>query len=432
VWCLEEKRQQKGNHRLRDHHQTMNYVTRSLPSGAGGAGRHARALVFAASISAAAVALPRSTAVQERLQKRRHRKIKEAALGLSKTRSLSAVLRRAGVAGPREAGAIYGGGEGGVFQPRGNVPVALQRRRRKKSGGRSDMHDDDDEEEERRILLEQEKKRAKSGPLARIRDTTAADINPAARLYRRAANVSWASVALARQWWHVQVTPGDRVLYLITAANTAVFLAWQIAGARLGGVAGLSAVARFLQPALHRVLPRHFISGAAHSSPGLSLLGSCFSHRGALHFLFNMVALNSFGSAVSTMFGADHLLAMYVGGGVLSGYASYMFHTLRRAPLAGSLGASGSVFALAAAFVVLNPHANLNFIFLPGVPFEARTLATAVVAYDVAGAVANLFGRRLFFPLDHMAHLAGAGVGVAWATERVRAMAAARARRRGW
>jgi membrane associated rhomboid family serine protease len=80
------------------------------------------------------------------------------------------------------------------------------------------------------------------------------------------------------------------------------------------------------------------------------LVTAAFLHQNLLHLLFNMYALWLFGPPLEAALGRVRYAALYLLGAVSGVAASYAFSALGSA----SLGASGAVFALFAAHLVVN------------------------------------------------------------------------------
>ncbi|KAK7012225.1 rhomboid domain-containing protein [Favolaschia claudopus] len=213
----------------------------------------------------------------------------------------------------------------------------------------------------------------------------------------------------------VNATGAEKACWAITALNGAVFIAWQI-------------------PRLAGYMTKNFIhyplSGHTHT-----LLTGVFSHHSFFHLLFNSMALLSFGAATGAFLtgslgprgpsdrlestNAYHFLAMFVAAGLVSSlvshtvklkvYDRFTAHIAKSAPeslhrvpfIAGSLGASGAVYACIAISAVTFPELTVSPIFIPfSVPI--RLGVGALVALDVIGI---LRGWRTF---DHFAHFGGA------------------------
>lgn len=170
----------------------------------------------------------------------------------------------------------------------------------------------------------------------------------------------------------------QKTIYSIIAANTAVFLAWRIPA---------------LTPHLHR-----FFLHSIRSHP-LSMIGSMFSHRSFTHLLFNMVALNSFGTFVHDQMGREHFLAFYLSAGSASSLASHLYKCLRL-NYTPSLGASGAIFGVVGA-AAHYPHLQVSFIFLPIHSVPISQALPVLMGIDAVGLLRN------WSMFDHAAHLGG-------------------------
>ena len=192
-----------------------------------------------------------------------------------------------------------------------------------------------------------------------------------------------------RQWCQRMNIPQSIVaLAPLLAVNFCVFGAWQ------------------LMP--RSVALRHWFTHVPAQRRSLPMLLACFSHQGAVHFAFNMLALYSFGSTCLNTLGFDGptFTALFLSAGVISSLGSSAVAALtKRNYFRPSLGASGGVIALASLVACVYPNAQFSLIFLPFVSFSASKMMLALVSVDVAGLV---LGWRMF---DHAAHLTGAALG---------------------
>ncbi|KAJ2084225.1 hypothetical protein H4R24_000167 [Coemansia sp. RSA 988] len=200
------------------------------------------------------------------------------------------------------------------------------------------------------------------------------------------------AIAFSDSWY--QLSQGDRCIYTIVGLNAVVFSMWQI-------------------PRLLPFMARHFLHDP-RSRLSYTMLTSTFSHREIWHFLFNMIALVSFGGSVAQTMGAEQFSAFYLSAGVASSLASQLFSPIQRAIILPSLGASGAVYGVVGATMMMFPHTKIAIIFLPFIGFTITQAFPALMAYDLAGAV---FGWSSF---NHIAHLGGALYGMAypiWGTD---------------
>ncbi|KAI9506074.1 hypothetical protein BX070DRAFT_182208, partial [Coemansia spiralis] len=176
--------------------------------------------------------------------------------------------------------------------------------------------------------------------------------------------------------------------YALAGVNTLVFGMWQI-------------------PRLLPFMARCFLHDP-RTGLSYTMLTSTFSHREIWHFLFNNIALVSFGTGVANAIGAEQFSAFYLSAGVFSSLASHLLAPLRPALILPSLGASGAVYSVIGATMLLFPHTKIALIFLPFIPFTLTQAFPVLMAYDFAGAV---LGWQTF---NHIAHFAGGLYGLAY------------------
>jgi membrane associated rhomboid family serine protease len=122
---------------------------------------------------------------------------------------------------------------------------------------------------------------------------------------------------------------------------------------------GLNVVAFVLQQAVDGFTTRFFdlaalppgdpVIGVA-SGEYYRLLTSAFLHGGVVHLLLNMYALYLFGPPVEAALGRVRFAALYLVAALGGSALSYAFAN----PVQPSLGASGAVFGLLGAFLVIN------------------------------------------------------------------------------
>ena len=137
----------------------------------------------------------------------------------------------------------------------------------------------------------------------------------------------------------------------------------------------------------------------------LSLITSMFLHADILHLGLNMLFLLISGDAVERELGSSRFLALYLACGVIAG----LFHSyLNSASAIPTIGASGAIFGVLAAFAILFPFRWLLKLFgfipipLPAILFVFITILieTAYVSSGVVESVA------------HTAHVGGFLAGV--------------------
>lgn len=151
-----------------------------------------------------------------------------------------------------------------------------------------------------------------------------------------------------------------------------------------------------------------------------------FMHGGLFHLLFNMLGLWMFGSTVEKIWGAKRFLLFYLICGVVAAItqmASYAFdwwdidhaflsaadnaqyqEILRRT---ATVGASGAIMGILAAFGYLFPNTTLFIMPIP-VPIKAKWAIMGIIAIDVFGGFSRLPNDNI----AHFAHIGGALAGL--------------------
>ncbi|KAG0165143.1 hypothetical protein DFQ30_008910 [Apophysomyces sp. BC1015] len=205
----------------------------------------------------------------------------------------------------------------------------------------------------------------------------------------------WIPLDLKRACWmitdkFVSMKESEQTLSALIGINALVFGLWQVR--RCG-----------------HFMNRYFLHHPAGNRP-ITLLTSCFSHRDFFHLACNMVGLYSFGLVLHEHLGREQFLALYLSTGIGANVVSHVFGiaTRRFRPLLPSLGASGAVYGVLSATAILNPHASIYCLFIPFVPIQLGYALPALMSLDLAGIILRW---RSF---DHYAHLAGAGIGLAY------------------
>lgn len=172
------------------------------------------------------------------------------------------------------------------------------------------------------------------------------------------------------------------VTYFIIGLNLLIFaMQWTID--RSGGANSQSELIRFIA---------NLESEGPLSSTHFhywSLLTYQFLHAGWMHIIVNMIFLLPFGKAVEDRMGHVGFALFYLGSGALGGY----IHTLLY--LNPVVGASGSVCAVVAAFIVLAPKTKIHVLFIffiIGVyTVPSLLLVGFFIALDTFSLLASLF-----------------------------------------
>lgn len=137
----------------------------------------------------------------------------------------------------------------------------------------------------------------------------------------------------------------------------------------------------------------------------LSLVTSMFLHANILHLGLNMFFLLVSGDAVERELGNFRFLGLYLAFGIIAG----LFHSyLNSSSTIPTIGASGAIFGVLAAFAILFPFRWLFKLFgfipipMPAIIFVFITILTET-AYVYSGTVENV---------AHTAHVGGFLAGV--------------------
>jgi membrane associated rhomboid family serine protease len=111
--------------------------------------------------------------------------------------------------------------------------------------------------------------------------------------------------------------------------------------------------------------------------------------------MYNLFALALFGSILEHIIGSRRFLVLFLAAGILANILAVFFYP-------SSLGASGAIFGVLGALVVLRP----------GMIVWAFSLPMPMFLAGIIWAIGDLIG--LFIPSDvgHIAHLAGMGIGI--------------------
>ncbi len=160
----------------------------------------------------------------------------------------------------------------------------------------------------------------------------------------------------------------------------------------------------------------------------LQLLTHMFMHGGLLHIFSNMYALFLFGTMLERVWGPQRFLIFYF----LTGFGAELLHlgvnagqvynhigsfsateqqlmtyrTLQEIYFIPTVGASGAVFGVLAAFGLLFPNTELMLLF-PPIPIKAKIFVTLYIIWELYRGIAMQQGDNV----AHFAHLGGAIMG---------------------
>ena len=125
-------------------------------------------------------------------------------------------------------------------------------------------------------------------------------------------------------------------------------------------------------------------------------LTAVFLHAGVLHLFYNLFALALFGSILEKLTGSFKFLAIFFLSGILSNVVSLNFYP-------SSLGASGAIFGVIGALIIIKP---MMIIWAFGMPMPIFIAGIIWGVGDLLGAIGFLVGN----PIDNtgnIAHLSG-------------------------
>lgn len=151
------------------------------------------------------------------------------------------------------------------------------------------------------------------------------------------------------------------------------------------------------------------------------LITYMFMHGNFLHILFNMYSLWMFGTMIERSWGPKRFLIFYLICGIGAGLTQLVWSSIRMGDLdpnmlnpenfvnfnsSATVGASGAIMGLLAAFGYLFPNTEFFIIPLP-VPVKAKWLVLGMICLDLFGGFSQTKGDDV----AHFAHLGGAAVG---------------------
>lgn len=178
---------------------------------------------------------------------------------------------------------------------------------------------------------------------------------------------------------------------------------------------------------LRAILVEQGALGASDKFEPYQIATHMFAHSPSIffHILFNMLILWMFGRVLENVWGGKRFLLFYL----ISGVGAAAFHLaiqyfrseqlleaimadnmsdVRKymGALAPSLGASGAIMGVMAAFAYSFPNTELYIMFLP-IPIKAKWAILGYVAIDLFGGFSNVSGDNI----AHFMHLGGAITG---------------------
>ena len=156
----------------------------------------------------------------------------------------------------------------------------------------------------------------------------------------------------------------------------------------------------------YAVTPRLITSG--QGAGALSNLTAMFLHGDLFHLLGNMLALWVFGRRVEDACGPWRFLAFYLLAGT---WAHILFVLVQSDSRIPSIGASGAIFGLMGAYLLLYPGGRIRtLVFITFVPLVPRIRAIWIVLYFVGIQIIpaiQILLQKADYSVNHWAHLGG-------------------------
>lgn len=208
--------------------------------------------------------------------------------------------------------------------------------------------------------------------------------------------------------------------YLFTQAYTPPKPAWRIwpdmppSAATIIGIFIANAIVLFAWriPPLFRVLNKYFITLPGYPR-AFSLIGNTFSHQTFYHFGVNMTVLWFVGTRLHEEVGRANFLAIYMSSGAIGSFASLASWVLRNNFVSSSLGASGAICGIVAAYLWLNSTENVRIFGVFPPENWPNISALAFLVFLIGLEIATLNKMTAVITVDHWAHLGGYAAGIA-------------------
>jgi len=115
------------------------------------------------------------------------------------------------------------------------------------------------------------------------------------------------------------------------------------------------------QAAPDAVYPQVSLTPISLLSSPWTIITSMFGHADLEHILFNMIALFMFGSVLENRIGSGKFVLVYFVSGIFGSIGFMLFNS----PFGSALGASGAIYGIIGALVLLEPNLTVYFYFMP-------------------------------------------------------------------
>lgn len=146
---------------------------------------------------------------------------------------------------------------------------------------------------------------------------------------------------------------------------------------------------------------------SAQGGGALSNVTAMFLHGGLLHLVGNMLSLWVFGRRVEDACGPWRFLAFYLLAGTWAHILFVMVQSDSRIP---GVGASGAIFGLMGAYLLLYPGGRIRTLVLTPFPVFPRIRAIWIVLYFVGVQIIpaiEILLQKADYSTNHWAHLGG-------------------------
>ncbi len=151
--------------------------------------------------------------------------------------------------------------------------------------------------------------------------------------------------------------------------------------------------------------PRLILS--AQGGGALSNITAMFLHAGLFHLVGNMFPLWVFGRRVEDACGPWRFLAFYLLAGT---WAHIFFVIVEHDSGVPGVGASGAIFGLMGAYLLMYPGSRIRTLIFTPVPIWPRIRAIWIVLYFVGiqfGPALQILLKKEEYSVNHWAHLGG-------------------------
>ncbi|KAI0444760.1 hypothetical protein F4803DRAFT_226942 [Xylaria telfairii] len=193
----------------------------------------------------------------------------------------------------------------------------------------------------------------------------------------------------SRRLWP-DIPPAAATCLGLIAANVAIWALWKF-------------------PPAWALLNKYVILVAATPRP-LQLLGAMFSHQSLGHLSINMVFLWFFGTRVHDEIGRGNFLALYLSSGAVGFATSLAYFVLWRGLESTTLGASGAIYGILAAFFWMHKFDEFKILGYPPDPISGPQ-GLGFLGLILGIHLIHLFSKRVS-NIDVPSHLGGILAGI--------------------